>query len=265
MTCTRCGAACLPADPECPRCGLPLTPSIAPTIAAPTAGPTAGQQTGRSWLALGAGVFVLLLGAVIALNWFGGNDSDGRSALGQPPGGELRTEQLPPAPPPSTGAENPSPTGDNLATTAKITAARTAPPGQDDQNQPVTYGTDNLADGDLSTAWRAPGYYNGETITFELAEPSRIQILGLTNGYTKRDPASRADRYDEGRRILSVTWTFDNGRSVQQTLDDGVRTVQRIKIDPIQAKTVTLTVDQTTTPGKFTSDFTAISEVLLGS
>jgi hypothetical protein len=273
MTCSRCGAAYLPADPECPRCGLPLTPSVS---AAPPAGPAPATAHRRSWLALGGGVLVALLVAVVALNSFGGNDSDGRSPLGagaEPPAGGLRTEELPPVSLPTasssaTDGSTPAGTvapGRNLAATASITADRTAPPGQDDQGRPVSYGTAHLADGDLTTAWRAPGYYNDESITFQLAGSSRIQILGLTNGYTKRDAASGADRYAAGRRITAVTWTFDNGIQVHQSLEDGVRTVQRLKIEPVQARTVTLTVDQTTTPGRFTSDFTAITEVLLQS
>lgn len=285
MSCARCGAAYRPADPECPRCGLPLTPSIG---MAPATGLETGSETGtgsgptaigsrRSWIVLGGGCAVLLLGAFLVLSWFDGDDPDPRGQLGAigESADELHPEQLPPLPLPtpvssssttgSSAPTNTTPANDNLAALATITADRTAPPGQDDEDRPVTYGTDHLADGDLTTAWRAPGYYNGEAITFELPEATQIQVLGLTNGYTKRDPGSGADRYQEGRRILSVTWSFDNGRSVHQSLEDDTQTLQRIRIDPTLARTVTLRVDQTTTPGRFTSDFTAISEVFVGS
>jgi hypothetical protein len=258
MTCSRCGAPYLAADPECPRCGLPLTPSITPVVTSSIA-PAASH---RSWPRIAGVAAVGLVAVVLALHSFGGDDDD-PSADPVPSASVIVDPTLPTSG--SSSTRNPLPAGTNLATGAAITADDTAPPGVDDANNPVDYGTSNLADGDLSTAWRAPGFYNGKSITILLPEKSSIQVVGLTNGYTKQDASSGADRYEEGRRITSVTWTFDNGKSIHQDLEDGVRTIQRIKIDPVQATKVTLRVDQTTTPGHFTSDFTAISEIFLGS
>jgi hypothetical protein len=49
----------------------------------------------------------------------------------------------------------------------------------------------------------------------------------VLNGYAKIDPTSGAKRYWEYRRITAVTWTFANGSTFEQSLQDGVTTPQR--------------------------------------
>jgi hypothetical protein len=274
MTCTRCGAPYLAADPECPRCGLPLVPSIV-GVTAGDSGPEPGKAStpgqppvdpGRPVVALAGIAIVCVIGVLLALNRPGSDD--GGAPIGtRPPSGAIadtptqasRTNQASPVaplyPPPYQG-----PTGVNLAAGASV---RAEPPRGDDKSHPVDYGTANLTDGDLNTAWRVHGAYAG-SITITLPERSSIQVLGLTNGNTTGTGNSGVDRYLEDRRIQFVTWTFDDRTSITQELEPDVRTIQHIKIDPVETKTVTLSIGRSTNPGSINS-FTAITEIFLGA
>ncbi|GAA3635728.1 hypothetical protein GCM10022223_62710 [Kineosporia mesophila] len=251
MTCPRCGSACLPADPECPRCGLPFPDAVTPPPEPATVRTTRASE--RPWIVRGVSVVGALLGAFLVLHFIGPGEA--------PPATTWRPADLPPTASPSTGTD--VPTGVNLAADATITADRTADPSTDDAGHPVSYGTQNLVDGDLTTAWRATGFYYDELITIKLPARSQISVVGLTNGYTKKDAESGADRYEEGRRILSVTWIFDNGVSVNQELEDGDRSIQLKTIEPVQAQTVQLRINEQTTPGFGADDYSAITELVL--
>ena len=254
MTCTRCGAAYLPADPECPRCGLPFPGATTPSLLDP--GPSwTTKSSERPWVLRGVSVVAVLLLAFLVLEVLR-------------PGEESAGTSLRPANPsasavPSTGADG-LPTGENLAKTATLSADRTGDPGQDAAGRTITYDAENMVDGDLETAWRASGFYSGEYVTITLPARSTIEVVGLTNGYTKVDATSGEDRYPAGRRIKSVTWMFDGGPSHNQDLEDGERGIQFLRIDPVQARTIRLRINQTTTPGQFTDDYTAITELFLG-
>lgn len=257
MTCTRCDAPHLPADPECPRCGLPFE-NPAPSDPTPSPYRTTASSE-RPWILRGTAVVGVLVCAFLALNYLGLGADDSSASSWRPndlPGAEIPGNEEP---------GNGPPTGPNLASTASITAARTADPAQDDAGAEVTYEAQHMIDGDLRTTWRAPGYYNGEDITITLPAPTQIQVVGLTNGYTKIDEQSGADRYADGRKIQSVTWSFDNGTSVDQDLSKNNREIQYERIDPVQTQTIRLTINATTTPGKFTDDYTAITEVFLST
>jgi len=86
------------------------------------------------------------------------------------------------------------------------------------------------------------------------------------NGYAKVDPASGAKRYGEYRRITKVTWTFGNGTSFQQSLKDGVETMQKLSIPSQPGDHVTLTIEASTDPGSTARgrDAVVISEVAFG-
>ncbi len=131
----------------------------------------------------------------------------------------------------------------------------------------MSYAPGDLYDNDLSTAWRCDGPAVGQTITFMLPSNTRIAEVGLVNGYAKVDPTSGAVRYGEYRRITQVSWTFDDGTSVQQSLTDGSQTAQRLRIPTETSGTVRLTIQATTVPGSTsaTRDAALISEVTFGS
>jgi hypothetical protein len=187
----------------------------------------------------------------------------------------LRAEPPPPTPAPSPIAPSqavtvsaaatpaPFPTATRLAGVA--TADVTAPDNVDGVGRPVSYAAANLMDGDPATTWRATGDVRGSSLRITFAAPRLVTVVGLVNGYAKVDPATGLDRYVEERRVTAVTWSFDDGTSYVQELDDGVRAVQRMEIEPVRSGVVTLRIDATTPPGDLDRDYTAISEVeLLG-
>jgi hypothetical protein len=251
MNCARCGAPYLAADPECPRCGLPFPTATAP-LAAASGAPRATRSSERPWILRGVSVVAVLFCGFLALNVLApGGD--------QEPSTNWRPSDLPAEPGVTT-----QPPAQNLARGATVTADRTGDPGRDAAGRTITYEAQNMVDDDLETAWRASGYYSGESVTITLPARAEIRTVGLTNGYTKVDPTSGEDRYEAGRRIQSVTWKIEGGPSFNQDLEDGVREIQYMDIDPVQAQTIELRINQTTTPGQFTDDYTAITELFVG-
>lgn len=141
-----------------------------------------------------------------------------------------------------------------------------APPATDDAGRPVRYVPSQLFDGDPSTAWRCNGSGVDETVTFSFDEPVIISTVSMINGYTKVDPSSGANRYDEYRRVTGVRWTFSDHSSVKQKLADEVQTPQTKTFDPRQTSEVTLTITRSSKPGSKakTRDAVLISEVAFG-
>lgn len=138
-----------------------------------------------------------------------------------------------------------------------------APDATDGAGRPVSYVPEQLIDGKLDTAWRCNGNGIGQVAAFTLPAGTTIAEVGLVNGYAKVDPASGARRYGEYRRITQVTWTFANGMSFQQSLTDGVKTLQKLSIPAQAGDTVTLTINSSTQPGSRSRgrDAVLISEV----
>jgi hypothetical protein len=153
---------------------------------------------------------------------------------------------------PTTAA---APAAGTLTPVAPIAAAADcqAPSSTDDGGRPVDYGSQQLLDGEPSTGWRCDGTAVGRSVTFTFASASPIAEVGLLNGYPKVDPTSGVQRYGEYRRVTAVTWTFPDGASFQQTLADGVQTVQTMRIPVQQSSQVTMTINATTTPGLATT------------
>jgi hypothetical protein len=141
-----------------------------------------------------------------------------------------------------------------------------APQTTDGAGNPVTYVPEQMFDGRMDTAWRCNGDGVGQVVTFDFPAGATINEVGLVNGYAKVDPATGAERYGEYRRISKVTWTFANGASFQQSLNDGVTTMQKLKISPQQGDRVTLTIEASTGPGSTARgrDAVVISEVAFG-
>jgi len=114
---------------------------------------------------------------------------------------------------------------------------------------PVYYAPGQMFDAKPNTAWRCNGNGIGQVISFTLPDQTTINEVGLVNGYSKVDPASGAKRYGEYRRITEVTWTFANGSTFEQSLQDGVTTLQKLSIPPQPGDTVTLTIKASSQPG----------------
>jgi hypothetical protein len=195
--------------------------------------------------------------------------------MGAPVGLSPEPSPEPPTPPPTMSptapqaaapATTPATTTDTRARlTGVATADVTAPDNADAAGTRVSYAAANVVDGDPATTWRAVGDARGRRLRVTFPAPRVVTGVGLVNGYPKRDPATGVDRYPEGRRVLAVTWVFDDGTTYPQTLGDGVRGMQRLGVDPVRTAGVWVRIDATAPPGDADRDYTAISEIeLLG-
>jgi hypothetical protein len=153
-----------------------------------------------------------------------------------------------------------------LLTPAQVKVGCQAPQTTDGAGNPVTYVPEQMYDGRANTAWRCNGDGVGQVVTFEFPAGATIVEVGLVNGYAKVDPATRVKRYGEYRRITKVTWTFANGAAFQQSLEDGVTTMQKLSIPSQLGDRVTLTIEASTDPGSTARgrDAVVISEVVFG-
>ena len=136
----------------------------------------------------------------------------------------------------------------------------TAPPTTDFDGNLVAYEASQMHDGNPSTTWRTAGDASGQAVTITLAEPGVVDRVGLVNGYSKQ--VAGVDWYPNNRRILSVTWGFDDGTTVEQTFAERP-VMQRLKVPPVETSTITITITSVTPPGSgnLGRDYTAISEV----
>jgi hypothetical protein len=219
---------------------------------------------GRAWIGWVAGA-VLLVGLVLLLlRVFATDDADvatgatdgETSSVTAPADGpeDATTEETASAAP--TGVGRPR----ELARGASFGVPATAPPTTDLDGTLVAYEAAQMGDGDPRTTWRTAGDASGQTITVTLAEPGVVTRVGLLNGYAKQ--VAGVDWYPNNRRILSVSWGFDDGTSVEQTFAERPA-VQRLKVPPVQTGTVSITITSVTPPGSgdLGRDYTAISEV----
>jgi hypothetical protein len=186
----------------------------------------------------------------------------------------LRPDSIPAASgsaePSGKKAAAPSPSSFGLVepvTPAQVKVGCQAPQTTDGAGDRVYYIPEQMFDGKMSTAWRCNGNGIGQIVTFEFSAGTSIVEVGLVNGYAKVDPANGAKRYGEYRRITKATWTFANGTSFQQSLEDGVGTVQKLSIPSQPGNQVTLTIEASTGPGSNAKgrDSVLISEVAFGS
>jgi hypothetical protein len=224
---------------------------------------------GLAWVGWVLGAALLVGLAFLLLRVF---DTDGDEVATDPADGATGTSQ---APDPGSGQTDGSsePTDDgggeapagvgkarDLARGATFEVPGTAPPTTDFDGNLVAYEASQMGDGNPATTWRTAGDATGETITVTLTEPGVVSRVGLVNGYAKQ--VAGVDWYPNNRRILSVTWGFDDGSSIEQTFAEQP-TMQRLKVPPVETATVTLTITAVTPPGpgSLGRDYTAISEV----
>ncbi len=147
-----------------------------------------------------------------------------------------------------------------LASNATFEVPGTAPPTTDFDGNLVAYEATQMHDGLPSTTWRTAGDVTGQAVTITLAEPGVVYRVGMINGYAKQ--VAGVDWYPNNRRILSVTWGFDDGTTVEQTFAERP-TMQLLKVPPVETSSVTITITSVTPPGSgnLGRDYTAISEV----
>jgi hypothetical protein len=138
-----------------------------------------------------------------------------------------------------------------------------APNSVDAAGHPISYQPRNVADGDLTTAWRCDGDGVGQKLTLRLPSGTKVAEIGLVPGYAKTDPSSGADRYAENNRVTKVRWVFSDGTAVEQRFDGSAanRDMQTKRIPPTRADRVVLEILDTTRGPRNT---TAISEVRIG-
>jgi hypothetical protein len=136
------------------------------------------------------------------------------------------------------------------------------PSSVDSAGNTVSYQPRKVYDGDLTTAWRCAGG-EGETVTVNLGEPTRIGEVGLVPGYAKTDPRSGVDRYAENNRITKVTWSLGDGTTFTQSFDPSPtdRSVQSVRIPVTRTDEITITIESVEHGRRDTS---AISEVSIG-
>lgn len=149
----------------------------------------------------------------------------------------------------SASSEGPARAPGRSVTPTQVKVGCQAPQTTDDGGRPVYYAPGQMFDAKPNTAWRCNGDGVGQVISFTLPEQTTISEVGLVNGYSKVDPASGAKRYGEYRRITEVTWTFANGSTFKQSLQDGVTTLQKLSIPPEPGDTVALTIKASSQPG----------------
>ncbi|MDR7253831.1 hypothetical protein J2X46_002821 [Nocardioides sp. BE266] len=224
--------------------------------------------TGLAWVYWVVGAVALVALIFVLLQVFKSDPVDD-TASEQPAGQSSTTPDDGASDPDETttdGSESPAPEGVgkrfDLADTATFTAPDTAPPTQDFDGNTVAYEASQMGDGNPATTWRMAGDATGQSITISLAEPGVINRVGLINGYAKQ--VAGVNWYPNNRRILSATWAFDDGTTAEQTFAERP-TMQLLKVPPVKASTVTLTITSVTPPGSgpLGRDYTAISEVTL--
>ncbi|WP_179663941.1 NADase-type glycan-binding domain-containing protein [Nocardioides panaciterrulae] len=226
-----------------------------PSHLAPT--PTEPGRSRRLLWGVAAVVVVLLavFGYWLATGPLGSAPTGGATATGAPG---------------SAGADPGAGSADatDVARGATVEVPATAPPNQDTDGNMVRYEGRNMLDGVPTTCWRMAGDGTGRTITFKLAQPTRLTSVGLINGYAKSatDGAGHElDWYHGDRRVLSVEWSFDDGSKLTQDLGD-TRDMQTVDLDhPVTTSTVQLHLVKVSAPGHGPAarDYTPISDVTL--
>ncbi|HEU0040925.1 MAG TPA: hypothetical protein VFQ15_01110 [Jiangellaceae bacterium] len=191
------------------------------------------------FIIMGVAAVLVLIATVVAASVIGGDADAGG-------GGQA------PAAAQGTG-------GSELAAEAVIEVPGTAPDSSDNAGNPVSYSATNLVDGDPTTAWRMRGDASGAELILTWPDARTITDVGLINGYAKLDAVGDDDRYGQNRRVLGVTWVFDDGTQVTQQLAE-VQDMQRLTLEaPVTTSSVRLRLDDVSRPGG--RDYTALSEL----
>lgn len=197
--------------------------------------PAASRRSVSGLAIMGVAAVLVILATVVAALIVGGGDDAGEPSAA---GGSTSSE---------------------LAAEAVIDVPGTAPDSADNAGNPVSYSATNLVDGDPTTAWRTPGDASGTELLLTWPDARTITDIGLINGYAKLDAVGNDDRYGQNRRVLSVTWVFDDGTEVTQRLTE-VPDMQLLSLDePVTTSSIRVRIDEVSAPGG--RDYTALSEL----
>ena len=215
---------------------------------------------GHAWIGWVVGAILLVVLVFVLLRAFGTAGADGTSAdepgaaASSPAAGGKGSASPDPKAPQGVGKKF------EMASKATFDVPATAEPTTDLDGTLVAYEASQMGDGNPSTAWRMAGDATGQTVTVLLARPGVVSRVGLVNGYSKK--VASVDWYPNNRRILAVTWTFDDGSTVDQTFAERPG-LQQVKVPPVQTSAVKITITAVTPPGSgnLGRDYTAISEV----
>lgn len=257
-------------------------PSFTESLFAGAATPSVEEEHPRAdrslLVILGSVALALALSIGALLLFTGGPDGAGggdQVAVGGTAGGSAPAGAGSADAPPESGSGSPSespsksprPTGPSvdLRDVTVASAPVTAPSGTDVDGNPVTYDAGNMVDGNRQTAWRMPGDGSGQVITLDLPEAAALTRVGVVNGYAKAGRDRQILNWYEGnRRLLQVRWTFDDGSSAVQDLEETMR-FQWLPLDGVVTRQVRLELLEVSAPGAGPEgrDFTAISEVVL--
>ncbi len=214
---------------------------------------------GYAWIIWVVGAVLLVVLVFILLRAF---STEGGDTAATDPGSSTSASPLEGAGSQSPAPEAPRGVGKrfDMAAGATFDVPGTADPTTDFDGTLVAYEASQMGDANLSTTWRTPGDATGQTVTITLAEPGVVTRVGLVNGYSKQ--VAGVDWYPNNRRILAVTWTFEDGSTIDQTLAERPG-LQRLKVPPVETSTVGITITSVTPPGSgnLGRDYTAISEV----
>lgn len=259
-----------------PRPSTPPPPPPAVAAQPPPPAPPGppGRPTGSvGWLvAMIVGVtavIAVVIGLVMLVGGDGGDGGDGTAedtaAAGTVDGkqgkrgrGDGRRSE--PAP---ESSEEAGPVGDATTLISRIEVPGTAPASTDAQTgEPVTFEAAHLNDDDETTCWRVAGDASGTSVTLTFAEPVQVSEVGMVNGYAKSYPGY--DGYSLNRRVLEVSWVFDDGTTVSQELGTD-RTMQSMSVPPTWTEQLTIEIVEVSPPGAgpLGKDYTAISELLV--
>ncbi len=129
--------------------------------------------------------------------------------------------------------------------------------------EPLAYSGEQLIDGDENFGWGASmGDAAGATADMQFSGPVKLATVGLTPGYTRLAPRSKAGcqtvvAFPYQRFVQAVRWTFDDGSSVEQSFDQ--RPEMQTKPVDVTTSSVKLTILSTARPAG-ADDETVISE-----
>ena len=234
-----------------------------------------GERQPRSaaaiWVPWLVGAVVLVLVASVGIWLLLGSGDDDSPTASDPAATDpapaspkaSKSKEPKPSPKPSEGKPGKP---DDVARSATAKVPATAPPNEDVDGNMVRYEGRNMLDGVPETTWRMEGDGTGETITFDLAEPTTISEVGMINGYAKTasDGGRELNWYTGNRRVLEVEWVFDDGTTVSQDFAN-TRNLQTVKVDDVTTSSVQVRLVSVSKPGSGPAarNNTAISEVSL--
>lgn len=225
---------------------------------------------------------LFLVAAIGVLGWVlvssGGNDEV--VATGQddePANPQKATLEAPTKPDAESGGDNDADTTDvTLADTTVAAAPIEVTPERIDVSfqrpavdsiictgEPLAYSGEQLIDGDENFGWGASmGDAAGATADMRFAGPVKLATVGLTPGYTRLAPRSKAGcqtvvAFPYNRFVQAVRWTFDDGSSIDQSFEQ-LPELQTMPVD-VTTSSVKLTILSTTRPPG-ADDETVISE-----